>query len=101
MQTIALKTPNGSKPVEATAETMLLMREAVSLGRLFRSWLRARVSGGTAQSIRSRRAELMREGLVETVTYSDGTPVGDTAYGSRFRIYRLTQAGHELARSLF
>ena len=36
MQTIALKTPNGSKPVEATAETMLLMREAVSLGRLFR-----------------------------------------------------------------
>lgn len=56
---------------------------------------------GTAQSIRSRRAELMREGLVETVTYSDGTPVGDTAYGSRFRIYRLTQAGHELARSLF
>lgn len=35
MQTIALKTPNGSKPVEATAETMLLMREAVSLGRLF------------------------------------------------------------------
>lgn len=35
MQTIALKTPNGSKSVEATAETMLLMREAVSLGRLF------------------------------------------------------------------
>lgn len=57
---------------------------------------------GTAQSIRSRRAELMRDGLVELVTYDDGTPVyGKTAYGRRCRVYRLTYKGHVLARSLF
>ena len=57
---------------------------------------------GTAQSLRSRRAELMRDGLVEVVTYDGGTPVyGRTAYGRRCRVYQLTQAGHELARSLF
>lgn len=57
---------------------------------------------GTAQSLRSRRAELMREGLVKLVTYDDGTPVyGKTAYGRRCRVYRLTQAGHELARAIF
>lgn len=57
---------------------------------------------GTAQSLRSRRAELMRDGLVEVVTYADGTPVyGRTAYGRRCRLYRLTLKGAELARSLF
>jgi len=57
---------------------------------------------GTAQSIRSRRAELMRDGYIEVVTYADGTPIyGRTAYGRRCRVYQLTQAGHELARSLF
>lgn len=57
---------------------------------------------GTAQSIRSRRAELMRDGYIEIVTYDDGTPVyGKTAYGRRCRVYRLTHEGHELARSLF
>lgn len=61
-----------------------------------------RMPHGTAQSIRSRRAELMREGLVEVVTYDGGTPVyGRTAYGRRCRVYRLTYKGHELARSLF
>ena len=57
---------------------------------------------GTAQSIRSRRAELMRDGLVEVVKYDDGTPVyGRTDCGRRCRVYRLTHEGHELARSLF
>lgn len=56
---------------------------------------------GTAQSLRSSRAELMREGLVELVRYDDGTPVGETAYGRRCRLYRLTLKGTELARSLF
>lgn len=61
-----------------------------------------RMPYGTAQSLRSRRAELMRDGLVELVTYDDGTPVyGRTAYGRRCRVYRLTQAGHELARAIF
>lgn len=61
-----------------------------------------RMPHGTAQSIRSRRAELMRDGLVEVVTYDDGTPVyGRTACGRRCRVYRLTHDGHELARSLF
>ena len=53
---------------------------------------------GTAQSLRSRRAELMRDGLVEVVTYADGTPVyGRTVYGRRWRLYRLTLKGHVLA----
>lgn len=57
---------------------------------------------GTPQSLRSRRAELMREGLVKLVAYADGTPVyGKTACGRRCRVYRLTHEGHELARSLF
>lgn len=57
---------------------------------------------GTAQSLRSRRAELMRDGYIEVVMYDDGTPVyGRTAYGRRCRVYRLTQAGHELARAIF
>lgn len=61
-----------------------------------------RMPHGTAQSLRSRRAELMRDGLVGLVTYDDGTPVyGKTAYGRRCRVYRLTQAGHELARAIF
>lgn len=61
-----------------------------------------RMPYGTAQSLRSRRAELMRDGYIEVVKYDDGTPVyGKTAYGRRCRVYRLTQAGHELARSLF
>lgn len=57
---------------------------------------------GTSQSLRSRRAELMCDGLVGLVMYDDGTPVyGRTAYGRRCRVYRLTQAGHELARAIF
>ena len=57
---------------------------------------------GTAQSLRSRRAELMRDGLVEVVTYDGGTPVyGRTAYGRRCRVYQLTYKGHVLARSIF
>lgn len=61
-----------------------------------------RMPYGTAQSLRSRRADLMRDGLVELVTYDDGTPVyGKTSYGRRCRVYRLTHEGHELARSLF
>lgn len=61
-----------------------------------------RMSHGTAQSLRSRRAELMREGYIEVSSYDDGIPIyGRTAYGRRCRVYRLTQAGHELARSLF
>ena len=61
-----------------------------------------RIPHGTAQSLRSRRAELMRDGLVEVVTYDGGTPVyGRTACGRRCRVYRLTHEGHELARLLF
>lgn len=57
---------------------------------------------GTAQSLRSRRAELMRDGLVDVVTYDGGTPVyGRTDCGRRCRVYRLTHEGHELARALF
>lgn len=57
---------------------------------------------GTAQSLRSRRAELMRDGYIEVVTYDGGTPIyGRTAYGRRCRVYQLTQAGHELARAIF
>lgn len=57
---------------------------------------------GTAQSLRSRRAELVRDGYIEVSTYDGGTPVyGRTAYGRRCRVYRLTHDGHELARSLF
>ena len=61
-----------------------------------------RMPHGTAQSLRSRRAELMRDGYIEIVTYDGGTPVyGRTACGRRCRVYRLTYEGHELARSLF
>ena len=62
-----------------------------------------RMPHGTAQSLRSRRSELMRDGLVEVVTYDDdGMPIyGRTAYGRRCRLYRLTLKGVELARLLF
>lgn len=61
-----------------------------------------RMPHGTAQSIRSRRAELMRDGYIEVSTYDGGTPIyGRTAYGRRCRVYRLTHNGYELARSLF
>ena len=57
---------------------------------------------GTAQSLRSRRAELMRDGYIEVSTYDDGIPIyGRTAYGRRCRVYQLTYKGHVLARSLF
>lgn len=56
---------------------------------------------GTQQSLRSRRAELVRDGYIEVATY-DGTPLyGRTAYHRRCRLYRLTLKGRELARSIF
>ena len=61
-----------------------------------------RMPHGTAQSLRSRRAELMRDGYIEVSTYDGGTPIyGRTACGRRCRVYRLTHEGHELARLLF
>lgn len=56
---------------------------------------------GTQQSLRSRRAELVRDGYIEVAMY-DGTPLyGRTAYHRRCRLYRLTLKGRELARSIF
>lgn len=54
-----------------------------------------RTEHGTPQSLRSRRAELMRQGLIEV---SDDQAVSDT--GRRCRMFRLTQAGMEAAAKL-
>lgn len=51
-----------------------------------------RVEHGTPQSLRSRRAELMRDGLVE-VASADGR----TASGRRCRVFRLTPQGIKAA----
>lgn len=54
-----------------------------------------RVEHGTPQSLRSRRAELMREGLVE-VASADGR----TASGRRCRVFRLTRRGVKAVESV-
>ena len=57
---------------------------------------------GTAQSLCNSRAELMRDGYIEVVTYDDGTPIYDeTTCHSNCLIYRLTYQGHKLAWQLF
>lgn len=56
---------------------------------------------GTAQSLRSRRAELMRGGYVELAVHDDGTPIyGKTMHNRRCRLFRLTDKGKALARTL-
>lgn len=60
------------------------------------------IHAGTAQSLRSRRAELMRDGYIENPTYDDGTPMyGETACHRRCRVYKLTVKGRELAKAIF
>lgn len=54
-----------------------------------------RTEHGTPQSLRSRRAELMRAGLIEV---SDDHAVSDS--GRRCRMFRLTRAGIEAAAKL-
>lgn len=54
-----------------------------------------RVEHGTPQSLRSRRAELMREGYVE-VASSDGR----TSSGRRCRVFRLTRRGVKAVESV-
>lgn len=57
---------------------------------------------GTQQSIRSRRAELMREDCVGVAADADGFPIyGMTANHRRCRLYGLTPKGKELADMLF
>lgn len=57
---------------------------------------------GTAQSIRSRRAELMRDGYIDQATNYVGTPAyGKTSCNRRCRIYVLTDKGKKLAFKLF
>lgn len=57
---------------------------------------------GTAQSIRSRRAELMRDGYIDQATSLVGTPVyGKTSCNRRCRVYALTDKGKKLAFALF
>lgn len=59
------------------------------------------VPAGTAQSLRSRRAELMRGGYVELAVHDDGTPMyGKTMYNRRCRLFRLTDKGKDLAKTL-
>lgn len=59
------------------------------------------VPAGTAQSLRSRRAELMRCGYVELAVHDDGTPIyGKTMHDRRCRLFRLTDKGKALARTL-
>lgn len=56
---------------------------------------------GTAQSLRSRRAELMRGGYVEVAVHDDGTPMyGKTRCNRRCRLFRLTDKGKVLAGTL-
>lgn len=60
------------------------------------------IRAGTAQSLRSRRAELMRDGYVEVATFADGSLVyGKTACHRRCRCYDLTFKGRWLAKTLF
>lgn len=57
---------------------------------------------GTQQSLRSRRAELMREDYVGVAVDADGFPIyGRTAHHRRCRLYGLTDKGKELAEMLF
>lgn len=64
------------------------------------SWGRP-VLAGTAQSLRSRRAELMRGGYIELAVHDDGTPVyGKTMHNRRCRLFRLTDKGKALAKML-
>lgn len=57
---------------------------------------------GTQQSLRSRRAELMREGYVGQAVDDDGMPIyGMTEHHRRCRWFGLTPKGKELADMLF
>lgn len=57
---------------------------------------------GTQQSLRSRRAELMREGYVGVAADDAGMPIyGTTYHHHRCRLYELTDKGRELAYVLF
>ena len=59
------------------------------------------VLAGTAQSLRSRRAELMRGGYIELAVHDDGTPMyGKTRCNRRCRLFRLTDKGKVLAGTL-
>lgn len=59
------------------------------------------VLAGTAQSLRSRRAELMRGGYIELAVHEDGTPMyGKTRHNRRCRLFRLTDKGKALAITL-
>ena len=56
----------------------------------------------TEQSWRSRRAELMRDGLVEHALDDDGSPMYTLSSHNRWcRVFRLTSKGMELAKVLF
>lgn len=59
-------------------------------------------AAGTQQSLRSRRAELMREGYVGVAVDADGMPIyGVTEHHRRCRYFWLTDKGEELAEMLF
>lgn len=59
------------------------------------------VLAGTAQSLRSRRAELMRGGYIELAVHDDGTPIyGKTRHNRRCRLFRLTDKGKDLVGTL-
>lgn len=56
----------------------------------------------TEQSWRSRRAELMRDGLVEQALVDDGIPMYSLSLHNRWcRVFQLTSKGMELAKVLF
>lgn len=56
----------------------------------------------TEQSWRSRRAELMRDGIVEQALEDDGAPMyGLSSHNRRCRVFRLTGKGVDLADLLF
>ena len=56
----------------------------------------------TEQSWRSRRAELMRDGLVEQALEDDGSPMYRLSLHNRWcRVFRLTSKGRGLADLLF